>query len=64
MGHKTETHRHRIQCSGYQREGAVEFARGKGDQIYGDKGDLTLGGEHAVQYTGCILHTTCIETYT
>ena len=34
VGYKTETHRHRQQCGGYQRKG-VGGVKGKGGQIYG-----------------------------
>ena len=37
MGYKTETHRHRKQYGGYQRESVGGIVKGKGGQIYGDK---------------------------
>ena len=35
--HKTETHRYRQQCGGYQREGSGRIVKGKGGQLYGEK---------------------------
>ena len=49
MGYKTETHRHRQQYGGYQREGGT--VKGKEGQIYGEKRLFALGGGHTVQYT-------------
>ena len=34
---QTKTHRHRQQCSGFQRERGLWVAKGKGGQIYGMK---------------------------
>ena len=48
MGYKTETHRHRQQYGGYQREGGI--VKGKEGQIYGEKRSSALGGGHTVQY--------------
>ena len=50
---QTQTHWQRQQYGGYQREGkwGERQERVRGDQIYGDGDDLTLDGEHTVQYT-------------
>ena len=37
MEYKTETHGHRQQYGGYQREGGEEAVKGKGGQLYGDR---------------------------
>ena len=35
--------------------GGRDIVKGKWGQIYGDQGDLTLGGEHTMQYTDDVL---------
>ena len=55
VGYKTETHRHRQQCGGYQRKG-VGGVKGKGGQIYGDGRQLDLGWRaRDAMYTSCIM---------
>ena len=62
MGYKTETHRHRPQCGGHQREG-VGGRKGKGGQTCGDGRWLDLGGGHTVQYTDHVPQKPTLETY-
>ena len=47
----TKGHRHRRPCGGYQREGGGAVVKGRGGQVYGKEGDVTLGGGHTMQYT-------------
>ena len=47
MGYKTETHRHRQQYGGYQRE--VGAVKDKGGHIFGDRRfDFGLWGNNAI----------------
>ena len=39
-----------------------EVAQGKGDPTYGDRGDLTWGGGHAMQYTDDVLWNCTLES--
>ena len=56
VGWKTETHRHRQQYGGYQREGGWGVVKGQECQIYMVmEDDLTLGGGHTMQYSDHVL---------
>ena len=64
VGYKTETHRHRQQYSGYQREGRLGVIKGKGGQIYGDRRLFDFGWwAHTMQYTGNVSQKCALETY-
>lgn len=43
--------------------GRGEVGKGKGDQIYGDRGNVTLGGEQTMQYADNVLLNNTLETY-
>ena len=55
---KQKTHRHRQQYGNYQREG--EKVEGKGGEMVME-GDLTLDGEHTIQYTDDVLQNCALE---
>ena len=44
-------------------KGWGENEEGKGAQIYGDRGNQTLGGEHTMQYTDGVLQNCTLATY-
>ena len=52
---QTNTHGHRQQDGGHQRERGVRGMKGKGGQVYGDRKRLDVGGEHTVQCTDDVL---------
>ena len=43
--------------------GKGEAVKGKGGQIHGTEGDVTLGAGHTMQYTDEILQDCTLETY-
>ena len=62
MGHKTETHRHRQERGGDQREGDGQIVKGKRGKHMVMEDDLTLGGGHIVQYTDRVSQKYTLET--
>ena len=54
MGCKTESHRHRQQCAGYQKGEVEGVLKGKGDQIRGDRRLFDFGWwAHYATYRSC-----------
>ena len=62
--YKSETHRHRQQYGGYQKEGSSRgMVKVKGHKYMVMEEDLTLGGGHTMQYTDHILNKCTLDTY-
>lgn len=48
--------------SGLLEMGRGKVGKGKGDQIYGHRGNATLGGEHTIRYSDNVLLNYTLET--